>query len=366
MRSDKSHAQRALLVARGVAPAAQSLAAAYCVLAADARLILQQPDLSLTILPTLPEDQALVRLHVHEYQSEPDLAAGILATFQSLATIGRQVVNMAGALLPTAAVLDTADPASAEYGQALATWRSTLAALSQATTSLDPDKHSAALPISACHDALAAFLRNQIADDVARFDTAVKSASQSGDIRSLALQITALQSQIDGLDQEIAKGATKDIVAAVKFGFTITSAVATATEAGPLLLDVGFALKDEAGKVSALGEQMQETNDELDGLIAEYEALITSLIDTAQEMAVLLTIQGDLGIFSGNLADARDAIEVVLGTTQQLAQGLARLEAVDVGYGPDWFTSQLRAGIAAWEAIGALVDADLRLLRSLG
>ncbi|MGJ3265268.1 MAG: hypothetical protein ACFE0R_18760 [Salinarimonas sp.] len=354
------------LVVPGVPAAARSLTAAFSVLSANARLILGQPDLSLTILPTLPEDQALLRLHVEEYQRGDDLSAGILATLQALVTIAEQVQNLGGALLPTARTLDTSDPSSPDYAESLATWRSVLSTLSRATTSLDPDSHSTALTVSANVDALAAFLQNQIADDAARFAAAVRQAAQSNDIRSLSLQISALQGQIDDIDQEIAKGATTEIVPALKFGFSIAKTAFTATEFGPLALAVGFDIKDEVGEITEFGKEMEARNQELDDLIVQYETLVASLIDEVQQMAVLLTIQGDLTVFASNLREARDVAQRLLGATQLLGQGIAILEAVDVPPGPAWFEEQLDAGIEAWGRIAQLCEAQLRLARRLG
>src|SRR6056297_2007952 len=101
MPTSKPIVNRPHLVVPGVPAAARNLTGAFSVLAANARLILAQPDLSLTILPTLPEDQAVVRLHVEEYQRGENLSAGILATLQALVTIAEQVQNLGGALLPT-------------------------------------------------------------------------------------------------------------------------------------------------------------------------------------------------------------------------------------------------------------------------
>lgn len=359
-------ADRPHLVVPGLDDALAQLATSFAVLGANAQMILQQPDLTLAVLPTLPEDQALVRQHATLYLNDPGLSGGIMATFQAILTIGNQIRNVAEGLLPAAKTLDTASSSSAEYAAALSQLRSGLNALQTATTALGPDTHSAALPVQACSTALAAFLRNQIADDAARFAEAEKQASQSGVLEQIRAKIAALQTHIDQLCNDIAAGATSQIIPALKFGFTIGKTIATATEAGPLALAVGFAIKDEIGEASKFADEMRKKNAELDDYIGQYEALIVSQIAAEQELSVLLTIAGHSGVFRDNLARASDAVTLVLGDIALLSNGILFLGTVDEGLGPNWFTGQLQAAIDAWGTLGEGVQQQLLLARSLG
>lgn len=358
-------ADRPHLVAPGVDDALEQLLTAFTVLGANAAQILQQPDTTLAVLPTLPEDQALVRQHVNLYRHDTALSGGIMATFQAAATISSQIVNISRGLMPAAATLDAAPVGSADHDRSLAQFQEGIAAMRQVTTALDPDSHSAALPIQACEEALSAFLQNQIADDAARFAEAKKQAAAAGPVEAIQRKIDALQTHIDQLNGEIAAGATSQILEALKFGFTIGKAIATATEAGPLVLAVGFAIKDEIGEESKFAQEMQKKNDDLNDYIAQYEALLVSQIAAEQELSVLLTIAGDSAVFRNNLAAARDAVSLLLGDIHLLANGMLYLGTVDGGMGPNWFTGQLEAAIAAWTEIGETVDRQLELARTL-
>jgi hypothetical protein len=357
---------RPALVPTGLEAPLQRLTAAFAVLAANSALIEQQPDLSLAVLPTLPEDQALVRSHVGLYQSSTMLSGGIMACFQAVATIAHAVQNMAHGLLPVAAKIDAHPAETPEHDEAIAGFRSALQALGRSTISLDPDTRSAALKVRQGTDALAAFLQNQIADDATRFEEAKVQAAKAGTIDRLQLQIDALMSQMDGLNRDIAAGATSQIIPAMAFGFKIGKAIATETETGALLVSVGFAIKDEIDEANAFAKMMRAKNAELNGLIDQYRSLVEQQISAQQEIATVLTIAGHSAVFRDNLEEARQAAAQVLGQLMMLHNGLEYLATVDAGDAPNYFTDQLQAAIAGWAAIGETVEHDLAFTRALG
>ncbi|MFN3686163.1 hypothetical protein [Salinarimonas sp.] len=358
-------ADRPHLVACGVEDALRRLLTAFTMLGANGAGILQQPDLSLKVLPTLPEDQALVRGHVRLYADDTSLSGGILACMQAVATIANQIVAMCRGLLPAAATLDDASADDAARRQALAQFQAGITELRRVTTSLDADSHSAALPIAACATALSGFLQNQIADDAARFAAAKEQAAKAGPLDAIEAQIDALQTHIDQLCGEIAAGATSQIPQALAFGFTIGKAVATATTAGPLVVAVLFSIKDEVGTASKFADEMRRKNAELDDYIAQYEALIVSQMAVEQELAVLATIAGGSAVFRDNLAAARDVVGLLMGDIRLLSNGMLYLSSVETGLGAGWFTAQLNEAVAAWTAIGDTVTQQLALARSL-
>lgn len=362
----RSAAERPHLVVPGLDASLADLAAAFAVLSSNAMLIEKQPDLGLSVLPTLPEDQALVRAHVRRYLSGEALSGGIMAVFQSVATVAHAVQNTAAGLMPLARTLDTAPPAGADYAKALATFRATLDVLGKRATALDPDSRSAALPVAACAAALEAFLQGELADDAARFGEAKRQAARSGIVDKLQMQIDALQGQIDGLNRDIAEGATSQIIPALAFGFKIGKAVATETETGALLLNIGFAIKDEIDSANAFAREMQAKNDDLDDLITQYRSLVEAQIAAQQDIAVLITVAGHSAILAENVGRAARCVRLVLGQIQLLHNGIVYLASIDEPETEGYFTAQLSAGIADWKALGTSVEHLMQFSRMLG
>jgi hypothetical protein len=357
---------QACLTLPGITAPLQELLADYAVLAQNGSTILAQPDLTLSLLPTLPEDQALLRQHVSLFRDSATLAGGILGCIQAVSTIANAVQNTAQGLLPTAQRLDLGESGDASYASDLTSFRAVLAELSTRTTSLDPDAHAAALALSNAGTALDGFAQNQIADDVTRFRTAQEQAKFSGNIDRLKLQIGSLQSQIGGLDSDIAKGATTQIVPALMFGFSIGKEIASAlTDPGELVLNVGFAIKEEIGKANEFAEEMQKKNDDLNTLIGQYRNLVEALLADEQEMSVLLTIAGHGVTYKDSVVRAASGVKVLLGQVQLLHNGIELLRNVDTSDSPNFFTGQLNDAINAWKSVAELCGQDLTLARSL-
>jgi hypothetical protein len=350
----------------GLAAPLQSLLAAYATLSANGATVLAQPDLTLSLLPTLPEDQAVLREHVSLFADSETLSGGILGSFQAVVTIANSVTNTARGLLPVAQRLDQGSTGDASYTSDLTAFRAVLTQLSSRTTALDPDSHSAALPLSNAGTALAGFVQNQITDDMTRFQTAQEQAQYSGNIDRLKLQISSLQTQIAGLNSDIAAGATTQIVPALEFGFSIGKEIASAmTDPGELVLSVGFAIKDEVDKANEFAAEMQKKNDDLDALIGQYRDLVEALLTDEQEMAVLLSIAGHCTTYRDSINAAAGFVQVILGQIQLLHNGIELLTTVDASDSPNFFTGQLNAAMTAWQAIAVLCGQDLQLARSL-
>ena len=183
----RASANRTYVVLPGMAAPIQTLLANFAVQSANAAVILAQPDLTLSLLATLPEDQALLRQHATQFRDSATLSGGIMASFQAIATISNAIVNAVQGLAPVAEKLDKGSAGDPSYEADLQTFRSVLTELSTRTTSWDPDSQAAALVLNNAQTALAAFLQNQISDDVTRFETAEEEAAYSGNIQALKL-----------------------------------------------------------------------------------------------------------------------------------------------------------------------------------
>jgi hypothetical protein len=248
----------------------------------------------------------------------------------------------------------------------LTAFQTVLGELATRTTSLDPDLNSPALILENTATALSGFLQNQINDDQTRFQTAEEQAKFSGNIDRLKLQIDALQGQISGLNVDIAKGATTQIVEALTFGFSIGKEIASAiTDPGELVLNVGFAIKEEVGKIDDFVKEMQQKNDDLNGLIGQYRQLVQALLADEQEMSVLLTIAGHCTTFHDRIEAAANSLQTLLGQVQLLHNGIELLSTVDEADVAGFFTGQLNDAMTAWKNVADTCGQDLTLARTL-
>jgi hypothetical protein len=365
-RADAANADRAYLVVSGLSDPVQSLLAQFAVQSARAAVIMAQPDLDLTILPTLPSDQALLRQHVNQFRNSMSLSGGITAALQAIVTISYQFVNASEGLLGVAGTLDSGTYGTESYDKSLAAFRLTLGELSTVTTSLNPDSGSAALAISGAYAAIEAFVTTQIADDTTRFETAVKQAKYSGNLAALELQISALRKQMAAVNNDIAEGAAAQIGPALNFGFAISQTLASAsTDPGQLILVGAFMLKDAIEKGNPFVEEMNQRNQNLNALIVQYRNLVEDLAEAEQEMSALLTISAQCATFGASLSAAADALSIILGQLQLLKYSIAALTAIDSSTIPGFFTWQLNQAIEAWRAMADDCTSLLALARTL-
>jgi hypothetical protein len=231
---------------------------------------------------------------------------------------------------------------------------------------VDPDAHSAALPLVDARDALSGFASGQVADDVTRFQAAADAVKQGEVIAKLEAQISDVQSQIDGVNNAVAEGATSQIGDAITFGFQIAeSAMSVETDAGAAVLGVGFAIKDEVEKGIAFAEEMKRKNEELDKLIGQYRGLVEGLAADQQQMAILLTVGGHAKGFAAGVGTSVDVVNMLLAKLQQLARGIDSLSLVDEPPTAGFYSSQLDIATNAWAAVADSCGQQLQLARSL-
>lgn len=359
-------AGRVYLVVPGLAEQVQTLAAQFAVQSARAAVILAQPDLGLSIVSTLPSDQALLRQHVNQFCNSMALSGGMMAALQAVVTISNQFVNTGDALVPVARALDAGTPGTASYDSSLSNFRDQLAQLSAVTTSLNPDLGSPALAIKEAQTALESFVNAQIGDDIARFETAVKQAKFSGNLADLELKVDALRTQMGSVNNSIAHGAAAQVDAALKYGFSLSETLVSAsTNPGELVLVGAFVLANAVEKGNAFVEEIDQWNDTLNGLIAEYRDLIESLVETEQEMSVLLTIAAQCQTFGASVSVAVEALRNMLLQLALLDDGIDALTTIDSSDQPGFFTGQINQAISAWQAMADNCTSLLTLARTL-
>src|SRR4051812_30236032 len=160
-----------LLVVSDLETSLQQLLASWTVLSAGGLTIQEQPDFSLTVLPTLPEDQALLRRHVTDFQTGLGLSSGILNCFQVVTSIADLIGSVARSLATIAGRLDSGPAGDPSYSADLTTFRAVLAAVEAATTSTNPNDQAMVQTIQGVAAALALHYDAKTEDDVVRMDT---------------------------------------------------------------------------------------------------------------------------------------------------------------------------------------------------
>lgn len=359
-------AQQQYLTAPGMTQAVASLSTQYAVAAAKAAAVLAQPDLSMSLIQTLPEDLALLRTHAAAFRDGDALAGGIFAGMEAVATIAEAVSDLANELTPTAQRIDAASPGDGR-DRDLAVFRAALDSLRVRVTALDPDRRGAARPLAEANAALSTFAAGPLADDLTRFRAAAAAVRAADVLHRLEGQVADVQGRIDELNHQVAEGATSQILPSLSFGFAIMeSAFMAETDAGGAVLGVGFAIKDEAEGASAFAEEMRRKDKELHGLIAQYRGLVEGLVGDEQEMAVLLTVSGHATGFQASVAAAAGAVQATLDQVTTLGRGIDELTLLDDGSGvPDFFTGQVQAAAESWTAVGQAARDQLTLARSV-
>ena len=348
---------------KGLEQGMRDMLTGFEMMALHGRALLAQPDFSLSLLPTLPGDQAVLRQHVSEYDSSMLLGGGLLSAFQEARSAAGHIVNMAKSLEPVALRLDAGPDANPDFKEDLETFQSAMQELSRITTSLDPNDRSAAQAIFQVRAALDDYRIDRIDEDVARFRTGVQQAKYSGTIEALEAQIAGLVKEMNDLNAEIAEGATSQIPSALAFGFSIGKAAATSAVDGKLIVGIAFAIKGEVEKADAFEKQFMAKNATLHSKIEAYKGLIEALIGDQQQMAVLLTITEHVAIYGKNLSAAIAGVDAVLASFGKLKNGFTRLSLIDGPQAPEFFTHQMHDTVASWLTIESLANDALQLAR---
>lgn len=354
------------LAAPEMPKAVASLAAQFALAAVKGTAITAQPDVSMRLIETLPEDLALLRTHVAGYFDSDALAGGVLAAMEAVRTMAEAVTDLAAELTPIAQRLDSADSGS-QRGTDLATFREALDSLRTRVTALDPDGHSAALPLARAQAALADFAAGPLADDLTRLTTAARAVQDADVMHRLKSRIDDLQDTIDDLNEEVAQGATSQILNSIFFGLAIGGAAMSAeSDPAAAVLGVAFAIKDEAEGASGFAAEMKQKNSDIDAAIGQYRELLEDLAAEEKEMAVLLTVSGHGERFTTGVQAAGQAVAGLLAQVRRLGDGIDDLSLLDSGSGrSDFYSRELSAAAASWTSVAQACTDQLTFVRGL-
>jgi hypothetical protein len=315
----------------------------------SAETLILQPPFTNNLLTTLPEDQALAAQHAQTFKS--GWGFGVVSAFvsglQSISHFVTVLIN--SALVSVANRLDTLDPQSADYPQALSDFRALIAAIVSTCCDADEDSGSTLLQMKTLLDKLT-LLSGNIADDDTRLQTAITEVRNSDVIAKLEAQQQDLQNQFAAVNAEIAKGASTTIASDLAFGFQFGSAflggVDTGAVVGATLSVVGEvdAVKQFEAQQKALSDQQASLTQQISDLadtIAEDKADAMTLTLTAAQVAVFdAQIENITGIASG-------IIDQMIGWGNQL-DDLAAFGSPPVA---GFYASQVASGNTFWSAL---------------
>lgn len=338
-----------LLVAPAVPDQLRQLYANFLLLQGDVVLIESQPTFDLRLVQTLPQDQALLLAHAQDYHTA--LADQVLEVLQAFVTLGSQVSNLGRQLLPLAQALD-ALPSSPDPA-VLARFRALLEQLQTLATGTAPDSASTYLLVQQGQRAAQDFGATKLEVDQANFTATLQAVITTGVLTQLVQQLASLQTQLDTANQNMAKGATDQVVDALGFTFSLGAVAVGTIAALPVAIGVAVAVTSEAQAASGHAKQWQQDYDNLNSLLGQYMAVATALASEQQQYAVLQTLASQATAFGQHMAAAGTALQGMTQALQSLASGFGQLLAFTESPSEGYFTGQVMAAIKFWGDVQA-------------
>lgn len=327
----------------------QDLFHAHQVAMGCARTLIVQPSFSISLLDTLPEDQALAAQHASTFKG--GWGFGVTNTFISgLTSICEFTIAICkSGLKPIASKLDAKDPSSDGYAGELSSFRTYISTIISTCCDIDADSGSTLLRMKEMHDKLAE-LSGDIENDETRLHAAIKAIKNSDEIEVLETKQRSLQKQLADVNAEIAKGATTTIASDIEFGFKFGSAfldgVTTGAVINSALSVVGEvdAIKQFDEKTKALRDKQTELGKKISNLakmIAEDKAELMELTLVTAQIGEFDTRIKDILAFTGSIVDQMTAWQKQLELFSDYSRPLQ----------PNFYSDQVSAGITYWSTL---------------
>jgi|GEM_PF-3402920 len=336
-----------LLTAEAVPAQLQLVFSSFLGLQTSAAAIEAQPTFDLSLVPTLPEDQALLLQHLQDYRDQ--LSDQILSVMQAAITAGEQVADFSAKLLPMALSLDAGDPRQPAYSELLTEFDALLLELQNLLTSAEPGSFYGA--VYAVQQEVDLFYNEKTEDDQTRFQTTLTEAASSHKIADLIAKLAALQQQINATDNAIAQGATSALLEVAEFAFAIGSVLTGDIASLEVAVNVAIAVSDEAQKASGDEQQWKDLYDQLDQQIDAYVQATEALIDDEQQYAALQTIAGQAAVFAVSLQTIDTALQATCAALTELANGFGQLRATDQPPTATYFADQISGATQFWASM---------------
>ncbi|MEH6374147.1 HBL/NHE enterotoxin family protein [Streptomyces sp. KLMMK] len=357
-----------------VAAPVESLFTACQLLTAAAAGITAQPDLTLDLIPTLPEAQALARSHAAKWSGTYQVAL-----LQPLADI-LGYANAYTSYLPY--VTELSGRIAAGDKAALPDLREVLDDLGQQASSFQAGTADSKTQLLA--------FKNLVDDDHVRFDTEAKALEKnytgpSGEITTIRTSLAALEQRLQKNNAEIALGATKAIPGALVTGIELAlsaeevfGAAGTVIQAGlslarstaawntKAIADDAMAFFDEAKKIPAVYKSVKTAVEQpylfpsvsqaLDDAqaamnrakadIAEYGRELTQLTMDNLQAGVFITLQGQVQRLALRADDALAALDGMTRMWEREQQRLIHWDAMAQGTSADRLADEFTVAAA--------------------
>ncbi|RWN59385.1 MAG: hypothetical protein EOR98_03140 [Mesorhizobium sp.] len=192
----------------------------------------------------------------------------------------------------------------------------------------------------------------------------MKQVHISDPVKNVTDQIDALQKSIDAVNAELAKGATTQIIPAIKFGVAIGKAVYGGSSSGKLALGIVLAIKDEVVRGVKWIEDMEEKSKQLDVDIDKIAGLVGERIGAEQDVVVVSLVSSHLALLSDNVAAAERAIAAIEEGLEDFRIAAMALSTIAERPEVSGFGGVTAAMAKSWGDLQARTDALLDFTRN--
>lgn len=318
-----------------VRDAANAVFASYLLTSADAAAVVGQQAITLDLIGTLPEDQALARDHAASWSATtgPDLldaCTDIIGYAHEVAAFGDSIkaaaaeVEDGGSPDPFNDLLEGLNLAVNDRAGRLQTTGQALGVLGQALN-----------------------------DDGIRFATLASTvpAVYTPVLASLATQVSGLQATLAKDRATIVNAAVDLLPGMAAIGFAAAAAVVVGTNAGKVILEKGYTMTK--GVVDSADAALTEQS----ATIEEYGALLTTQAQDRMELAVFSAVAGQVAHLTRSTAGAATSVTVLQSAWQSETSRLVLVGAMAASSRPSGLVAAVTDATTWWVDTGQQVTA---------
>jgi len=303
----------------------------------SAESLITQPDINLSLIPTLPTSQNLARSHATQWLSSyQQWVLQVLTNIQSYSDSFTAYYPVFSELCDS--ISNPHSQEEFEHG---------LSILKAKT-----EKFAARTLIS---ESNLQSIVNSIQDDQIRFntdeETLIKNyGGEDGELQELTTQINSLNQQLQQDNTAIAQGATQAIPGSIILGLGVGISYVS-TSIGKVVINAG--IKVLKGEVSGISETVQNQEE----TIALYAETLDRLIEDLAEAATFQTLDGQLQSFSTTMLNIQNNLKTVAVSWNDVGQGL-NIAMAEILNSPDGATiqAQLDEANTYWKEVAQNIE----------
>ncbi len=263
--------EKPYLLAGQLHNAVSDVFAAELLMRTSSLALLEQPDLSLALAPTLPASQSLARSHARRWIGEDVI--NLQQVLTDIDGYANAFFALSGTLREIAAKIDSGnDAARHQFCDGLSLLR----------RQIDGRRSGAA----AARWNVKMFQR-QVEDDEARYASEARLVAQKCEVPELQQRLTELGDRLRKDNEEIAWGATKAIPGAMVIGIGVGAAWLNVS-AGKAIVNYGISMTKKAS--AAADKAMADS----DNAVAEFRSVVEKLAGDQQQVGVFHTIRSQV------------------------------------------------------------------------